>query len=301
MAVNRGSISELLAPDLRKVHIETGKERPLEYTLLFNVDDMPWNPMTDQQVSGLSTLEEKPEGDAFTLDEPIIGGTVTYTATAYGLALEVTWEAWRDELYGVMAEMIAEFTRASNNRQEVSAWSILNNAFSASYAGFDTGKSLCSTTHSLLDGATQANRPSPEATLSQTAIQSGLTAFGGFSTHRSLPRLIYPTRLVVDYSKQFLAREILGSGGKPATAENTINAVVDEDLVVQITHYLTTSSYWFLIASPGIHDLNFFWRDRPIFDNFDDPWSRNAVFTIYQRQAHGYGRSGEIYGSTGGG
>jgi len=300
MAVQtRGTISSLLAPDLHKVYVATGKERPYEYTLLFNVDDMPWNPITDRQVSGLGTLQSKPEGDVFSTDEIIIGSTKVYTATAFGLAVEITWEAWRDELYGIMAEMVSELARASHNRQEVSAWSILNNAFSTSYAGFTASTALCSTAQAHLDVSSWANRPSPDIGFSVTAIQAMITAFEGMTNDRSLPRLMAPTRLVCGPSNKFKAREILGSSGVPYKSDNEINALDDEALMAFFTHYLTTSTYWFGSASPGIHDLNFYWRDRPIFDNFDDPWSKNAIFTVYQRHTQGYGTPEGVYGSTG--
>src|SRR5579872_5685518 len=128
----RGAFSALLTPNLRRVYVEVGKERPLEYPLVFNVDDMEWNPITDQQISGLGTMPDKPEGQQFSLDEPILGGSKQYTASPFGLAVEVTWEMWRDELYGVMEEMVRELARASRNRQEVDAWSVLNNSFSTS-------------------------------------------------------------------------------------------------------------------------------------------------------------------------
>jgi hypothetical protein len=296
----RGSISALLAPNLHKVYVETGKERPLEYTKFFNVSDMQWNPITDQQVSGLGTLQSKAENAQFTLDQIVIGATKTYTATAYGLAVEITWEAWRDELYGIMAEMVAELARASNYRQEVSAWSILNNSFSTSYVGFTAAESLCSTSHtSFADGTTRANRPSPDAALSQTAVQDMITRFESMTNERSLPQLSAPTRIVIDPTNKFAAREIFGSVGKAYSTDNEINALQDEDLAVFISHYITTSTYWWGAASPGIHDLNFFWRDRPIFDMFDDPWTKNAICTIYQRHTQGYGSWRHIDGSTG--
>jgi hypothetical protein len=119
---------------------------------------MEWNPITDQQVSGLGTLPSKPEGTQFTMDDIIVGGSKAYTAAPFGLAVEITWEAWRDELYGVMREMVASLARASHNRQEVDAWFILNNAFSATYVGFTASEALCAVSHnrrtraSALDG-----------------------------------------------------------------------------------------------------------------------------------------------------
>lgn len=90
MPIRTGGFSRLIAPDLRKIIMETGKERPLEYPMVFNVEQMEWNPETDLQFAGLGMLAPKPEGTQFPLDEPISGGDVTYTATAFGLAVEIT-------------------------------------------------------------------------------------------------------------------------------------------------------------------------------------------------------------------
>jgi hypothetical protein len=299
MPVRRGAISALVAPDLHKVYYDTGKERPLEFPLYFNVDDMEWNPITDQQVSGLGTLPSKPEGAQFGLDEVMIGGTKAYTAAPFGLAVEITWEAWRDELYGVMREMVASLARASRNRQEVDAWSVLNNAFSTSYTGFTSAESLCSTSHTGLDGRTRDNRPDPDIGFSVTGIQNAITRFEDMTDERNLPRLMAPTMAVITSANKFVAREILGSGGKPYTAQNEINALVEEDLSYLVCHYITTSSYWWLSASKGVHDINFFWRDHPIFDIFDDPWTKNAIATVYQRHTKGFGSWRGIDGSTG--
>jgi hypothetical protein len=297
--LTRGSIAELLAPDLREVYIETGKERPKEYPLVANVQDMEWNPITDFQVSGLGSMPEKPEGTQFTFDEIITGGSRSYTATPYGLAVEVTWEAWRDELYGIMQEMIRCLSRAGRNREEVSFWSVLNNAFSTSYTGFTASESLCSTAHTGLDGESRANRPSPDVGFSITGIQNSVLRFEDMTDERDLPRLMSPTMAVITSANKFVAREIFGSGGKPYTAQNEINALVDEDLSFMVAHYITTSTYWFLLAAKGTHDLNFFWRDQPIFDMFDDPLTKNAVATAYQRHTQGYGSWRGVDGSTG--
>ena len=299
MATTRGAISALLAPDLHKVYIDTGKERPLEYPLYFHVAEMEWNPITDQQVSGLSTLQSMPEGTQFVMDDIIIGGDVAYTASPFGLAVEITWAAWRDELYGVMREMVASLARASRNRQEVDAWSVLNNAFSGTYAGFTASEALCATSHTGLDGTTRANRPSPDIGFSVTGIQNAITRFEGMTDERNMPRLMAPTMAILTASNKFAAREILGSAGKPYRADNEINALIEEDLSWMVCHYITTAAYWFLSASPGIHDINFFWRDHPIFDVFDDPWTKNAIATVYQRHTKGFGTWRGIDGSTG--
>jgi len=298
MAVGRGQFAALLKPDLYRVYLETGKERPLEYPEIFNVDDMPWSILDDRQIAGLGTLASMPEGEQFTLDQPIQGGTKQYEVENFGLGVEITYRMWKDDQYGVMREMIAELQRSSRNKQEVEAFSVLNNAFDTSYTGFTSGESLCSTSHALLDNSTTwANRPNPDVTFSVLAVQNSIIRFEGMVNERGMPRLFTPTNVLVSPASRFLAREILGSTGKPFTSDNEHNSLLQDDLGWMICHYFTNSSQWFTIARKSEHDLNFFWRDHPIFDVFDDPWTKNAVATVYQAHTKGYGSPRGVDGS----
>lgn len=205
---------------------------------------------------------------------------------------------WRDDLYGIMRELAAELARSSRNRQEVSAWSILNNAFNSSFSGFD-GDSLCSTSHTGLDGENRSNRSSPDIEFSITGVQDAIERFETLENERGRPQVLAPTMAIVTPQFKWAAREILGSTGKPYTTDNELNALIAEDLSWMVSHYLTTSTYWFLLASKGVHDLNYRWRDEPIYDNFDDPWTKNAIFTVYQRHTQGFGTWRGVDGSTG--
>lgn len=296
----RGAFSPLLAPDLRKVYIETGKERPMEYTLWCNKSTMEWNPMRDQQISGLGTMPAKPEGQDFPMDMPILGGNKSYLAAPWGLGVEITWEMWRDDLYGVMRELIAGLARASRNRMEVSGHAALNNAFNTAFTGFGAGESLCSAAHIGLDTASRANRPSPDVGFSTTGIQAAIARFEGLTDERGMPRLMAPVLALIGPQNKWTAREVLGSSGKPYTADNEINALIEEDLSWMVDHYFAVPTYWFLMAAKGVHDINMMVRDEPIFDSFDDPRNKNAVFTSYQRHTNSeYGAWRGVDGSTG--
>lgn len=296
-----GGYSALLAPDLRRVVIETGKERPLEYPLLFNVSDAEWRDVTDQQMTGLGSLQSKPEGSPFTLDRPQLGSTKTYSPDIFALGFEVTWEMWRDELYGTMRGMARELMRASRYRQETEAWDLLNRAFNTAEVGFTASESLCSTSHAAVGdgGAAQANRPNPDVGFGVTYIQGAITRFENLNNERGLPQLMAPVMAVVAPENKFVARAVLGSSGAPYTADNEINGLVQEDMAWMVTHYLTTTTYAFLVAAKGVHDLNWIWRDRPIFDSYDDPRTKNAVFTMYQRHTRGFSSWRGIDGTTG--
>jgi hypothetical protein len=206
---------------------------------------------------------------------------------------------WDDDLFGVMGSIAQELARSSRNRMEVDAALVFNNAFSSGSAGFD-GDALCSTSHTTPSGTDIANRPTVDVGLSITALQDGSQHFETLVNGRGLPILISPSILVIDPANKYVAREILGSSSKAFTANNEINSLVEDELRIFVYHYLTTNTNWFLLANKEQHDLRFRWRNTPIFGSFDDPRSKNAVFTAYQRHTVGtFGAFRGVYGSTG--
>lgn len=294
----RGGFNNLLKTEMAGVYMGTYKERPLEYPFFLNVADMETNPEKYQQVSGLGTALEMGEGDTFPLDEAVLGGTKTYEVRNYGLAIEITYRLWRDEKYGVMRDLVAELARAMRHRQEVSGWSLLMNAFDNAFPGFD-GVSLCNTAHPAYapGGVAIANRPAVDIGFGVTGLQAATIRFEDGVNDRNLPNLLSPSKVLISTLNRYLAREILGSGGKPFTSDNEINALVQDDLSYQVVHYFTTKSAWFLAAAKGVHDLHFKWRDRPMFDGFDDPWTKNAIFTGFMAFDTGFGSFRGIDGS----
>src|SRR5689334_15770213 len=276
--IGRSAFIALVKTDLRRVCIEAGEERPREYSYVTNVEEMETNPVTDRQITGLGAMPPKPEGDAFALDQPFLGPAASVTADPYAMAAEITWEMWRDEQYGVMKDFAAHIGRSGRNREEVDGWSPFNNAFDNGFPGFD-GVSLCNTLHPFIDGSgTYRNRPSPDVGFSITGIQNMILDFHGLVNERHLTEVITPVQIILHYNNLFAAREILGSGGKPYTSDQELNALVEENLHYIVSHFLTTATNWFAQARPGMHDVNFGWRDHPIPSAFDDPWTMNGVF-----------------------
>lgn len=303
MLTNRGAIARLLVPDLHKVYVSIGKTRPLEYKGLINEGPMPWNPMTDQQMFGLGPMGTKAEGAVYTLETLYAGSRVTYTAQPFGMALEFTKEAWRDELYGYLKEMVGEMSTSVMHRKNVQGFAPINDAFAgATYVGFD-GSPLCSATHGSVtaepDGTTKSNRPAPDVGFSITGVQAAILAYHRVRTGRNMPRVIHLTRFILDAFNLIAAREILGSSGKPYTADNEVNAIIPEELSYHIVHYLANQAHWHAISNPGNHDVWLHIRDDSEFDAFDDPWTDNAIFTSYLRTAEGFGEWRGWYGSTG--
>jgi hypothetical protein len=290
----------LLAPDLWEVILETGREVPLIYPAFMNEVDMPWRSLKSQQVAGLGTVPQKPEGMPFTQDAPALENQFVATPIAFGLAVVFSWEAWEDELYGVFRDMAAELARSSRYRLEVDAHVPLNSATNTAVVGFNASESLISTTHTSPTTSTvQANRPSPDVGFSVTGMQAALQAFYTLLNDRDLPQNAHPSTVIVHPVNLWAAREVLGSSGKPFTADNEMNSLIPEGLNWIIDRYITTNTNWFVIAPKGQHGMNFGLRTPPLFDAWDDPWTKNAVFSVFQRHVPWFTDWRGVYGSTG--
>ena len=299
MAINRASMTNLLSPGLYRVFWEEGKEVPLTYQEFMNTPEMPWNPIASQQVAGLGNVPTQPEGTQFTLDEPKIGSEGTHTAIPYGLAVEITREAWEDELYGVMQKLTASMKRQMRYRLEINAWSLLNDAHtaagSATYTGFDED-TLCASHDSVYaGGASQTNTSA--ASLSVAWVQTALQHFYGMTNDRGNPQLMAPTQVILHYNNAWVAREIFGSAGKPYTTDNEINAILQDDLKYMVSRYLTTSTDCFMLVAKGEHDMNYSMRTPVDYNMFDDPWTGNAIETCYMRDCTYFDEWRGVYGN----
>jgi len=293
-----GGFASLLRTELAGVILGAYKERPLEYAMWANVSDMETNPELFQKVSGLGTALEMGEGDTFPLDDITLGGTKSYQVRNYGKAAEFTYRLWRDEKYGIMRDVAGELGRSLRHKQEVVGHAPLNNAFDNAFPGFD-GVSLCNTAHPAYaeGGVATANRPSPDIGFGITALQNSVIRFEGMTNDRGLPMLMSPSLVITTVFNRYLAREILGSGGRPFSPNNEINSLVEDDFKLMISHYLTTQTAWFVATAKGVHDIHYKWRDRPSFDSFDDPWTKNAIFTGFEAMDSGFGDFRGIDGS----
>lgn len=290
-----GAFSALLAPGLRKIYTEELADRPTEYDKIANMDGSKRNYEDDQQVALLGVTPVKIQGGPTTFDNPIQGSSVRYTHVSYGLGFRVTQEMYDDDLYGVMKKASRDLAGANHETVETQFWDIINNMTDATkYAGFD-GLALISTAHTLLGGGTYANRPAVDVQISVAALQAAVESFEKMVNERNRKILAKPWRLVIPVEQKWAAREILGSTYKPYSANNEINSLMDEELSFFVCHYLTDSNNWALLGKR--HDLKFFWRKKPRFDNADDFSTGDAMFKTYLRFSQGFSSWREVYGS----
>jgi len=305
MGVGRPSaFSHLLQPGLRKIFFNKYSQWEDEYTRYFNVLNSTKSYEEDGEVVGFGKLVEKPVGSPITYDDLAQSELKRYTHVAFGLGFRVTHELYMDDQYGIIKRAPASLARSAQQTTEVEAANVLNFAFNtgAKYLGLD-GQPLCSTAHpnvaKKVGSGPYTNRLSTDADLDITSLQDMCELMEGTTDDRDLNLMIKPELLVLDYSNQWMATELLDSSAKPHTGDNEVNAIRKKGLSSVTGHYFSDSDAWFLLSSKDEHYLNFFWREKLSFDNDDDFSTMDALYRAYMRFSVGFSGWRGVCGTSG--
>lgn len=299
MATSTGTLGSNLDPGYRLVFFNWIKEHPWEYKGVFNVLNSERAYEEDLLNAGLGAVPEKPQGTPTTYDDPIQGNAVRYTHITYALGFRTTREMADDDLYGTIQKTIKSLARSAKHTLETIAWDILNDAFDSDRPGQD-GVELCSTAHVMLDGSTQSNRPTTDIDLTVTGLEQALDNFERQTDHRSLPIAINAKWVVIPPELRWRATEIIESPQRSDTANEAKNAFMQMSLDWTMSHYLTSSTAWFVTSNPDEHDMKMYERDGLEFKTADDFDTGDAKSWVRFRCSAGHTIWQGSWGSPGG-
>lgn len=293
MSMVRGQYAQLMAAGLRKVFkqwMET-YQRDLEYPSVFNVDTITTAYEDELEFAGAGPTPLKFENSPVFYTQLIQGGTIRAIPLTYALAARSSFELHDDDQYGIIKQIPKAIARSNRFTEEMVPWNIINLGFST-IKSID-GVTLFNNQHPLLGGpsatnyapglsgiisanGTYPNRPATDVDLSFAAIQLMTNQFERMVDGVGLPIVYKPKSILIAPANRFLARELLGSPGKPGTATNEINSLLGEDLGYMVGHYLTSDSAWFALCDKQYHHLKFKWRMKPVMD-YDDDFDTGAL------------------------
>jgi Mu-like prophage major head subunit gpT len=300
----RGQFAQTLAPGVHHwfLHFLDLQMRQEEYSTVFNIENSTQAFEDEVEMAGLGAMPEKPEASSAIYDDLIQGGTKRYVHLTYALGSRASWELIEDDQYGIIKQVPKAHARSAMFAREMVAFNVFNLGFSTITT--TDGVSLFNTQHPLLGGSaatnlgpgltnviyaagTYPNRPSPDVDLSFTAVQLMVNQFERMVDSQGIPVRVKPRCILIPPELKFIAREILGSPGKPYTADNELNSLLGEDLKFRVCHYFTSQSAWFAIADKEGHQLKFFDR-HPIDTDYDDDFdTRSTKVMTFQRFSAG--------------
>ena len=298
--INSGSFAKALWPGVNAWYGKEYAEYPVEHDKLFDNFKSTRAFEEDVGVSSFGLAVVKPEGSPITYDSERQGFITRYTHAVYGLGFVITREMMEDDQYDVVGERKAQGLAFSiRQTKEILAANVYNRAFNSSYTGGD-GKEMIATDHPNVSGGTWSNELSTAADLSEAALEQACKDIAAFTNDRGLLIGVRPKSLIISRDMPFEAKRILFSDGRPATANNDLNALKVMGMIPEIVvnHYLTDLDAWFIRTNVK-NGLKHFERRADSFDMDNDWDTENAKFKASFRSSWGWTDPRAIYGSAG--
>jgi hypothetical protein len=301
MAISRSQLLKELLPGLNALFGLEYAKYGEEHKEIFETETSERSFEEETKLSGFSAAPVKSEGAAIAYDNAQEAFTARYTHETIALGFSITEEAVEDNLYDSLSSRYTKaLARAMAYTKQVKAASVLNNGFSSSYTGGD-GVSLFSTAHPLVSGGTNSNRPSVAADLNETSLEAAVIQIAGWTDERGLLIAAKPRKLIVPPALMFVAKRLLDTDLRVATADNDINALKAMGSIPEgyaVNHFLTDNNAWFLKTDVP-NGLKHFVR-TPLQNSMDGDFDTgNVRYKSRERYSFGWSDALGMYGSPG--
>ena len=299
--ITTGNHPKALWPGIHAFWGQIFNEHPPEYPDLFDIEESEMAYEEDVQITGFGLAQVKTEAGPMAFDSEVQGPVTRYIHIAYALGYIVSYEELRDNLYEAVSMRRAKANAFSMVQTiENVAGLFFNRAFNTAYVLAD-GQPLCSVAHPFTTGGSFSNALSPAADLSEASLEDACIQVMGFQTDRGLLVNFMPISLHVPRQEWYNANRILKSVLQNDTANNAINALRATNAFpkgIRLNHYFTAPHAWF-IRTNAMNGLQFFWRDKPVFDQDNDFDTKNAKAATYMRFSLGCTDPRALVGSNG--
>ncbi len=300
--INTGSHPKLLWPGIHATWGQIYNEHPTEYTDLFDVNSSGKAYEQDVEITGFGLAPVKGQGAPVSYDSEMQGWVATYAHVAYALGYIVTYEELQDNLYKEVATRRAKANAFSITQTIENVAALLyNDAFVGNYFTMPDGLPLISANHVSAPGGSFSNALTPGADLSEAALEDVCIQIMNATNSRGLKISVMPKSLHIPTSEFFNAERILKSQLQSHTGNNAINVLKAQNAFpggAKVNHYFTNSNAWFVRTNVP-QGMNFFWRNKPQFDQDNDFDTKNAKAATYMRFSVGCTDPRGIYGSNG--
>jgi len=301
MAISRAQLLKELLPGLNALFGMEYARYGEQHKEIYETETSERSFEEETKLSGFSAAPVKNEGSAIAYDNAQEAWTTRYNHETIALGFSITEEAIEDNLYdSLSARYTKGLARAMAYTKQVKAAAILNNGFSAAYAGGD-GVALFSTAHPLVNGGTNSNRPSTAADLNETSLENAVIQIAAWTDERGLLIAAKPKKLIVPPALQFVATRLLETSLRVGTTDNDINALKNNGSIPEgytQNNYLTDTNGWYLTTDVP-NGLKHFVRS-PLANSMDGDFDTgNVRYKARERYSFGWSDPLGMFGSPG--
>jgi len=302
MAISRAQLLKELLPGLNALFGLEYATYGEQHKEIYDTETSERSFEEETKLSGFSAAPVKNEGSAIAYDNAQEAFTARYNHETIALGFSLTEEAIEDNLYdSLSARYTKALARAMAYTKQTKAASVLNNGFSAGvYAGGD-GVALFSTSHPLVSGGVNSNTQSTPADLNETSLEAAVIQIAAWTDERGLLIAAKPKKLIVPPSLQFVATRLLETQLRVGTADNDINAIVNNGSIPEgytVNNYLTDTNAYFLCTDVP-NGMKHFIRS-PLANSMDGDFDTgNVRYKSRERYSFGFSDPLGMFGSPG--
>ena len=303
MAISRSQLLKELLPGLNALFGLEYARYGEEHKEIYATETSERSFEEETKLSGFSAAPVKSEGAAIAYDNAQEAFTARYTHETIAYGFSITEEAIEDNLYdSLSARYTKALARSMAYTKQTKAAAILNNGFtnSSQYYGGD-GVPLFSTSHPLISGGVNSNRPSTPADLNETSLENAVIQIAAWTDERGLLIAAKPRKLVIPPALQFVATRLLETELRVGTADNDINAIKSNGSIPEgytVNHFLTDTNAWFLTTDVP-NGMKYFIR-TPMATSMDGDFDTgNVRYKARERYSFGWSDPLGMFGSPG--
>ena len=301
MAISRAQLLKELLPGLNALFGMEYARYGEEHKEVYETETSERSFEEETKLSGFSAAPVKNEGSAIAYDNAQEAWSTRYTHETIALGFSITEEAIEDNLYDSLSGRYTKaLARAMAYTKQVKAAAVLNNGFSNTYPGGD-GVSLFNASHPLVSGGTNSNTPSTQVDLNETSLEAAVIQIAAWTDERGLLIAAKPKKMVVPPALMFVAKRLLDTELRVATADNDINAIKQMGAIPEgycVNHFLTDPNAWFLTTDVP-NGMKHFVR-TPLQNSMDGDFDTgNVRYKARERYSFGWSDPLGMWGSSG--
>ena len=301
MAISRSQLLKELLPGLNALFGLEYQKYGEEHKEIYESETSERSFEEETKLSGFGAAPVKAEGSAIAYDNAQEAWTTRYNHETIAMGFSITEEAVEDNLYdSLSARYTKALARAMAYTKQVKAAAVLNNGFSGSYTGGD-GVALFSTSHPLVGGGVNSNTPAAQVDLNETSLEAAIIQIAAWTDERGLLIAAKPRKLIVPPALMFVAKRILDTDLRVATADNDLNAIKSMGAVPEgytVNHFLTDTNAWF-IKTDVPNGMKHFTRS-PMSTGMDGDFDTgNVRYKARERYSFGWSDPLGMWGTSG--
>jgi len=308
MAISRAQLLKELLPGLNALFGLEYARYGEEHKELYETESSERSFEEETKLSGFGAAPVKNEGSSIAFDNAQEAFTARYTHETIALGFSITEEAVEDNLYDSLSGRYTKaLARGMAYTKQVKAAAVLNTGFSGAALGgdgvslFGFNSSATLVNHPLVSGGTNANTPSTGTDLNETSLEAATIQIAAWVDERGLLIASKPVKLVIPPSLMFVAKRLLDTELRVATADNDINALKSMGTISGgycVNHYLTDTNAWFLTTDVP-NGLKHFERAAMTTSMDGDFDTGNVRYKARERYSFGFSDPLGIFGSPG--